>query len=45
MSEKQCACDCEPQTVTVGMEVPNVTMDVYDPVNRAFGKLSLDEVK
>ena len=25
--------------------MPNFTMDVYDPVNRAFGKLSLDEVK
>jgi peroxiredoxin (alkyl hydroperoxide reductase subunit C) len=38
-------CGCEPQTLSVGAEVPNFTMDVYDPVNRAFGKVSLDELK
>ena len=45
MSEDQCCCDCEPQTAVVGMDVPNFTMDVYDPANRAFGKVSLDELK
>jgi len=45
MSENNCCCDCEPQAVTVGMDVPDFTMDVYDPENRAFGKVSLDELK
>ena len=45
MSENQCCCDCEPQSVTVGMDVPSFTLDVYDPDNRAFGKVSLDELK
>jgi peroxiredoxin (alkyl hydroperoxide reductase subunit C) len=33
------------KTVTVGMDVPNFEMETYDPVERAFGKLSLDQVK
>jgi NADH-dependent peroxiredoxin subunit C len=45
MSENDCCCDCRTQTVTVGMDVPSFTMDVYDPENRAFGKVSLDELK
>ncbi|MCX6923708.1 MAG: redoxin domain-containing protein [Verrucomicrobia bacterium] len=45
MSENNCCCDCEPHTVTVGMDVPDFTMYVYDPENRAFGKVSLDELK
>jgi NADH-dependent peroxiredoxin subunit C len=45
MSEEKCCCDCESQTVAVGTDVPNFTMDVYDPDNRAFGKVSLDELK
>jgi NADH-dependent peroxiredoxin subunit C len=45
MSEDKCCCDCESQTVTVGMDVPDFTMDVYDPENRAFGKVSLGELK
>ena len=43
MSENSCCC--EPKTITVGMDVPSFTMDVYDPENRAFGKVSLDELK
>lgn len=31
--------------VTVGMDVPNFTLDVYDPENRAFGKITLDELR
>lgn len=45
MSEIECSCGCEPLTVSVGQEVPNFVMDVFDPVNRAFGKVSLDELK
>jgi NADH-dependent peroxiredoxin subunit C len=45
MSENSCCCDSETRTVSVGMDVPNFTMDVYDPENRAFGKVSLDELK
>jgi NADH-dependent peroxiredoxin subunit C len=44
MSENGC-CDCEPTLVSVGMDVPEFTLDVYDPENRAFGKLSLSELK
>jgi peroxiredoxin (alkyl hydroperoxide reductase subunit C) len=40
-----CGCDCEPEAVSVGMDVPNFTMDIYDPVNRAFGRISLDEIR
>jgi NADH-dependent peroxiredoxin subunit C len=45
MSENNCCCDCEPKLVSVGMDVPAFTMDVYDPQIRAFGKVSLDELK
>jgi peroxiredoxin (alkyl hydroperoxide reductase subunit C) len=45
MSENDCCCDCEPLTIAVGTDVPDFTMDVYDPENRAFGKVSLDELK
>jgi peroxiredoxin (alkyl hydroperoxide reductase subunit C) len=44
MSEHDC-CGCEPLMVSVGADVPNFAMDVFDPVNRAFGKVSLDELK
>jgi peroxiredoxin (alkyl hydroperoxide reductase subunit C) len=36
---------CEGKIVTVGMEVPNFEMEIYDPVNRAFGKISLETLK
>lgn len=44
MSEQECCC-CEPVSISVGMDVPDFTMDVFDPVNRAFGKVSLEELK
>ena len=44
MSEHDC-CNCEPLTVSVGMDVPDFTLEVFDPVNRIFGKVSLDELK
>ena len=44
MSEQEC-CGCEPLTVSVGADVPNFELDVFDPVNRVFGKVSLDEIK
>lgn len=31
----------ETKTVTVGTEVPNFDLEIYDPAERAFGKLSL----
>lgn len=45
MSDNDCGCDCEPLLASVGMDVPDFIMDVYDPVNRAFGKVSLDQLK
>lgn len=36
---------CEGKIVTVGTEVPDFTMETYDPVNRAFGKISLSDIK
>ncbi|MGC8744189.1 MAG: peroxiredoxin [Verrucomicrobiia bacterium] len=36
---------CDETVVTVGCEVPNFEMEVYDPVNRKFGKISLEELK
>jgi peroxiredoxin (alkyl hydroperoxide reductase subunit C) len=45
MSETHDCCGCEPSLVSVGMDVPNFTLDVYDPENRAFGKVSLDELR
>ncbi len=44
MSEQDCGC-CESVSVSVGMDVPNFTLDVFDPVNRAFGKVALEEFK
>ncbi|HEY9171516.1 MAG TPA: redoxin domain-containing protein [Verrucomicrobiae bacterium] len=38
-------CECGKQVVSVGMQVPNFEMEVYDPVDRAFGKISLDSVR
>jgi peroxiredoxin len=45
MNDQECGCGCEPLSVSVGQEVPNFVMDVFDPVNRAFGKVSLEELK
>jgi len=36
---------CEENHVKVGCEVPNFEMEIYDPANRCFGKISLDEIK
>jgi peroxiredoxin len=36
-------CDC--QTVSVGMTVPNFEMEIYHPLDREFGKISLDQLK
>jgi len=36
---------CDETVVMVGCEVPNFEMEVYDPVNRKFGKISLEELK
>jgi NADH-dependent peroxiredoxin subunit C len=33
------------RVVSVGQEVPSFEMETYDPVNREFGKISLDELK
>jgi NADH-dependent peroxiredoxin subunit C len=38
-------CECGKLVVSVGMQVPNFEMEVYDPVDRAFGKISLDTVR
>jgi peroxiredoxin len=35
----------EGKVVTVGMEVPSFEMEIYDPVEREFGKISLDKLK
>jgi len=35
----------EQTTVTVGMAVPDFSLDIYDPVNRQFGALSLAQLK
>ena len=45
MSDNACSCDCEPKSIAVGADVPNFVLDVYDPENRAFGKVSLEELK
>jgi peroxiredoxin (alkyl hydroperoxide reductase subunit C) len=39
-----CDCDCD-KTVSVGQEVPNFELETYDPVNREFGKISLEKIK
>lgn len=31
--------------MTVGMDVPNFELEIYDPANRAFGTLSLDQLR
>jgi len=35
----------ESTMVSVGSQVPNFTMDTYDPASGSFGKVSLDELK
>jgi NADH-dependent peroxiredoxin subunit C len=40
-----CDCECEQNVVTVGHEVPNFELETYDPVEREFGKTSLDKLK
>ena len=35
----------ETRTVSVGMEVPSFEMEIYDPADREFGKISLDKLK
>jgi peroxiredoxin (alkyl hydroperoxide reductase subunit C) len=36
---------CETKVVTVGAQAPNFELEIYDPVERQFGKLSLDQLK
>jgi len=36
---------CDGKIVTVGQTVPNFEMETYDPVDREFGKISLDQLK
>ncbi len=36
---------CEEKVVTVGCDVPNFELDVYNPQERKFGKISLEELK
>ena len=38
-------CECGKLVVSGGMQVPNFEMEAYDPVDRAFGKISLDTVR
>jgi peroxiredoxin (alkyl hydroperoxide reductase subunit C) len=38
-------CEENQNQVKVGCEVPNFEMETYDPSNRCFGKISLDEIK
>ena len=48
MSEEAGGCGCNDngkQPVQVGMNVPDFEMEVYDPANRAFGKVSLAELR
>jgi len=40
-----CDCGCEEKVVTVGAQVPSFEMETYRPVDREFGKISLDELK
>jgi peroxiredoxin (alkyl hydroperoxide reductase subunit C) len=40
-----CECDCENRVVTVGQEVPQFELETFDPAERAFGKVSLAELK
>jgi peroxiredoxin (alkyl hydroperoxide reductase subunit C) len=34
---------CEDKCITVGMEVPNFEMEIYDPAEGEFGKISLEQ--
>jgi NADH-dependent peroxiredoxin subunit C len=36
---------CEGNIVTVGMDVPSFELEIYDPVEREFGTISLDKLK
>jgi len=36
---------CEDQVLTVGAEVPNFEIETYDPAQREFSKISLDQLK
>jgi peroxiredoxin (alkyl hydroperoxide reductase subunit C) len=36
---------CEEQVLRVGQDAPNFEMETYDPAEREFGKVSLDELK
>lgn len=38
-------CDCDLEVVSVGLEVPDFEMETYNPADRAFGKISLEELK
>lgn len=40
-----CCCNGDTRAVSVGMDVPNFTLEVYDAANRAFGQVSLEEIK
>lgn len=37
----ECCCDC----VQVGQDIPNFEMEIYNPTDYGFGKISLDELK
>jgi peroxiredoxin (alkyl hydroperoxide reductase subunit C) len=43
MSEHECCNSCT--AVSVGANVPDFTLDVYDPVEHAFSQISLDKLK
>lgn len=45
MSDGHHDCCGEVLQISVGAEVPNFTLDVYDPADRAFGKISLNELR
>jgi len=36
---------CEANNMKVGMTVPNFELETYDPVNREFGKISLESLR
>ena len=40
-----CECEGECKKVKVGQEVPCFELETYDPVNREFGKISLEAIK
>jgi len=37
--------ECTPQTVKVGQPVPDLELDIYDPEQQDFGKISLADLK